>query len=111
PSGLFTIKVTDTSNPAHVYMTSFTNPASYGGPIGFRRAGPDFGDGQYDDISIAAIPEPGTLFLAGAGILGLLGYGWRQRKPALKGKGSVLWTGPNAALQRPAARLAGFFKA
>ena len=28
----------------------------------------------------AAVPEPSTLLLAAAGLLGLLGYGWRQRR-------------------------------
>jgi hypothetical protein len=29
-----------------------------------------------------AVPEPGTLTLAGLGIAGILGYGWPRRKPA-----------------------------
>jgi hypothetical protein len=71
PSGLFTIKVTDAANPLNVYNASFTNPASYGGAIGFVRSGPsgaglgDF-DGQYDNLRI--VPEPSTgglLLLAG----------------------------------------------
>jgi hypothetical protein len=29
-----------------------------------------------------AAPEPASLTLLGIGALGLLGYGWRKRKPA-----------------------------
>ena len=33
---------------------------------------------QYLDVG-AAVPEPGTLLLAAAGLLGLLAYAWRKR--------------------------------
>jgi hypothetical protein len=80
PDGLFTIKVTDAMNPANVYNASFTNPASYGGPIGFVRSGPsgagqsDF-NGQFDNLVI--IPEPSA---AGMWVLaGLLSLRRRKR--------------------------------
>lgn len=71
PDGQFTIKVTDAANASNVYSASFTNLASYGGPIGFVRSGPsgsglgDY-DGQFDNLLI--VPEPsaaGMLMLAG----------------------------------------------
>lgn len=71
PNGLFTIKVTDAANPSNVYTASFTNIASYGGPIGFVRSGPSGTgpgdrDGQFDNLQI--VPEPsagGLVVLAG----------------------------------------------
>jgi hypothetical protein len=53
PSGLFSIKITDGSNPAHVYMTSFTNPASYGGEIGPAAIG--LASAMFDNFSIQAV--------------------------------------------------------
>jgi hypothetical protein len=50
PNGLFIIKVTDGTNPAHVYTTSFTNPASYGGEIGPAAVGD--GSAIFDNLSI-----------------------------------------------------------
>ena len=41
-------------------------------------AGPD-GSGNIDLI-VAAVPEPGTLALLGAGLMSLLGFAWRRRK-------------------------------
>ncbi len=76
PSGLFTIKVTDGSNPANVYTTSFTNPSSYGGEIGpAALAGPE---GMFDNLSITAVPEPASLGLAVAGLCGVFAAGRRR---------------------------------
>lgn len=78
PSGLFTIKVTDAGNPANVFNASFTNPASYGGLVGFVRSGPagagagDF-DGRYDNLQI--IPEPSA-----TGLLLLTGFALVRRR-------------------------------
>src|SRR4029079_4499502 len=51
PDGLFTIKITDPGNPANVFQDSFTNLASYGGPIGFSVTGEP--SGLFDNLSIS----------------------------------------------------------
>jgi len=55
PSGLFDIKVTDGSNPANIYATSFTNLASYGGEIGPSAIGA--AAAIFDNLSIQALSE------------------------------------------------------
>jgi hypothetical protein len=63
PSGLFTIKITDGTNPTNVFTTSFTNPASYGGAVSLLAfAG---GSAMYDNLSIAVVPEPASAALLG----------------------------------------------
>jgi hypothetical protein len=52
PDGLFTIKVTDGTDPNLVYEDTFTNPAAYGGDIGFLAAG--MGAAVYKNLSITA---------------------------------------------------------
>ena len=32
-----------------------------------------------DSVSVAAVPEPGTILLLGTGLVSVLGYGWRRR--------------------------------
>jgi CHRD domain/PEP-CTERM motif len=39
----------------------------------------NFGGGEIRGI-LQAVPEPSTLLLAGTALVGLVGYGWRQRK-------------------------------
>lgn len=69
PSGLFTIKLTDGTNPANVYTTSFTNPASYGGVISLLAfAG---GSAMYDNLSITAVPEPSSFVMLGLTVVGI----------------------------------------
>jgi hypothetical protein len=72
PSGLVNIKVTDGLNPANVYTTSFTNPGSYGGAIGFWRSGPTTEEGIYDNLQITVAPEPGSCGVVGVAVAGLL---------------------------------------
>jgi hypothetical protein len=52
PDGLFTIKVTDGTDPNLVYEDSFTNLAAYGSDIGFLAAGA--GAAMYKNLSITA---------------------------------------------------------
>jgi hypothetical protein len=52
-NGLFTIKVTDGLNPAHIYRTSFTNATSYGGEIGPAAIG--VASALFDNFSIQAV--------------------------------------------------------
>jgi hypothetical protein len=78
PSGLFNITVTDGTNPANVYTTSFTNAASYGGEIGPAAAGAP--SGMFDNLSITAVPEPASLVLAAAGLLGTIVSAHRHRR-------------------------------
>jgi len=69
PTGLFTIKVTDGTNPANVYTTSFTNPASYGGVVSLLAfAG---GSAMYDNLSITEAPEPSSLVMLGLAAVGI----------------------------------------
>ena len=37
-------------------------------------------NGTTIDLTVAAVPEPGTLALLGAGLMSLLGIAWRRRK-------------------------------
>jgi hypothetical protein len=50
PDGVFNIKVTDGTDPNLVYEDTFTNPAAYGGDIGFLAAG--MGAAVYKNLSI-----------------------------------------------------------
>jgi hypothetical protein len=56
PDGLFTIKVTDGTNPALFYEDSFTNPAAYGGDIGLLAVG--WGAATYRNLSITLANPP-----------------------------------------------------
>jgi hypothetical protein len=76
PSGLFNITVTDGTNPAHVYTTSFTNAGSYGGQIGPAAVGA--ASGMFDSLSIRAVPEPSSIALNLGGMAGLCFCGWRR---------------------------------
>lgn len=78
PSGLFNIKVTDGTNPANVYTTSFTNAGSYGGEIGPAAVGAE--SGMFDNLSITAVPEPTSIVMSLVGLAGLCICGRRQRR-------------------------------
>jgi hypothetical protein len=79
PSGLFTIKITDGTNPANVFTTSFTNAASYGGAVSLLAfAG---GSAMYDNLSIAAVPEPTAAALLG---VAFATFGVRRARAARK---------------------------
>jgi hypothetical protein len=56
PDGLFTIKVTDGSNPANTFEESFTDPLAYGGDIGLLAAG--WGSAIYKNLSITQVAAP-----------------------------------------------------
>ncbi len=60
-AGLFNLTLTDGANPANTFATSFNNPGSVGGAIGFRRSGPTVGTGIYDNLSIAPAAGRPTL--------------------------------------------------
>jgi hypothetical protein len=74
PSGLFNIKVTDGSNPANVFTTSFTNLASYGGDVGPSAIGAPAA--VFDNLTIRAVPEPSSIVIL-VGTLGLCSCRWR----------------------------------
>jgi hypothetical protein len=76
PSGLFNIKVTDGSNPANVYTTSFTNAGSYGGQVGPSAVGSP--GGMFDNLSITAVPEPTSIVMSVIGLAGLCVCGRRR---------------------------------
>jgi hypothetical protein len=78
PSGLFNIKVTDGSNPANVYTTSFMNVGSYGGQIGPSAVGSP--GAMFDNLSIAAVPEPMSIVMIFVGMVGFAILGRKRRR-------------------------------
>ncbi len=61
------------------YTFAFTPDTTTTATLSFR--GVQSNDGVFmDDVSVTAIPEPGTLALLATGLLGLLCYAWRKRK-------------------------------
>jgi hypothetical protein len=78
PSGLFNITVTAGDDPTKVYTTSFTNAASYGGPIGPAAVGS--ATAIFDNFSITAVPEPASLGLGAASLVGLVAAARRRRR-------------------------------
>jgi hypothetical protein len=75
PNGLFNVTITDGANPALVYANSFTNAASYGGPIGPAAAGA--ATAMFDNFTIQAVPEPSSVVIL-VGMLGVCFCGWRR---------------------------------
>ena len=52
----------------------------------FRWANPSSGSytgGITEDVAIPPVQEPSSLLFFGVGIVGIIGYGWRQRKKAV----------------------------
>src|SRR6476620_51253 len=81
PNGLFTIKITDGTNPTNVFTTSFTNPASYGGSVSLLACAG--GSAMYDNLSISAVPEPTSLPLFSVAIVAIGTCGVRAARGAL----------------------------
>jgi hypothetical protein len=75
-NGLFNVKVTDGSNPANVFTTSFSNLASYGGEVGASGIGA--AAAIFDNLSIQAVPEPSSIATGVAGMVALCFSGWRR---------------------------------
>ncbi len=76
--GLFEITLVDGADPTNTFTTSFFNPGSVGGAMGFRRSGQDVGIGLFDNF-IVTVPEPATLSLLALGALALLRRRTRSR--------------------------------
>lgn len=77
--GNFDITLVDGLDPSNVFTTSFLNPGSVGGEMGFRRSGQDTGVGLFDNLIVTAVPEPvsaATVLLA----MGALGVWVRRRR-------------------------------
>jgi hypothetical protein len=63
-------QITGINPPAAIFTVPLETPLDYSGGI------------QLSAFEANPIPEPSTFLLFGTGLVGLLGYGWRQRKYA-----------------------------
>ena len=63
-----------TQTLAQMFVTTGAN-VSFAGKLGYTGGG-----GTAWPVTISVIPEPGTLVLLAAGLLGLVCYAWRKRK-------------------------------
>jgi len=67
------------SAPGVQAVSTWTAPPS-AAPLSLDATAGASGDDTPDDFDLLTIPEPATLAMFGAGLLGLLGVGYRRRR-------------------------------
>jgi hypothetical protein len=71
PSGRFDVELHDGTESGKAYQTSFFNPSSVGGTIGFHRGGAGEGIALFDNLHVQVVPEA-SAFAFGLGVIPLL---------------------------------------